>query len=168
MYKISDIYFNAVSYLHPVIKIENFSHTVKDMVAAIKKFAPEAEGIAFRGASGALVAMPICEKLQMLPMMVRKPNDGSHSGKQLEGGYCHSFIIVDDLVDTGTTVQSILSTIDKVYGGSNYKCLGVFCYYYNWNDGTPQKSIEDYRTGDEIQVYGTDGAAKSNKKRDIK
>lgn len=147
----------VTSYLKDALDINRFQKTVDDICAAIQKISPDVEGIAFRGSSGSLVAMSVCVKLGKFPMMIRK-QDGNHSCYTIEGVHCESFVIVDDLVCTGSTVRAIIDAIQKEYGGPHFICDGVFCYTYGYspkNDNYHSPVIGD---GENFPVYGTDGA----------
>jgi len=136
----NSIHFSSANYIRRAIHPGEFKTTLRGLARAIKTLTPDVEGIAFRGASGSLVAMPLCVLLKKMPMMIRK-QDGNHSGSIMEGGHCSNFVIVDDLVDTGSTVRVILDSIAQIYGGHYYECKGVFCYACDFQNGRPYKYI---------------------------
>lgn len=151
------------SYLADVLDISKFNKTVKQVCATIKRVAPDAEGIAFRGSSGSLIAMAVCAKLKKFPMLIRK-EDGNHSSYQIEGVHCKSFVIVDDLVCSGSTVRKILGTIDETYkkirargyGDTQptWECKGIICYSYIDRGTRPYHSSTDYE-GDDYLIYAS-------------
>ena len=122
-------------YLRRALDPAQYKRSIKNLCDAIKLHAPNAEAVAFRGASGALVGMAVCARLKLPPILVRKPKEGSHSCMKAEGAIgATNIVIVDDLISSGATVQAILDGImeqrkaswTKVDG--KIKCLGVFLY----------------------------------------
>lgn len=83
--------------------------------------------IVVRGVSGLLVGPYISAKLKQKFVVVRKPGDSAHCLDPVEGAKkVRDYIIVDDFVDTGATVNVIHSTMRDVYTRPNLR--GVFCY----------------------------------------
>lgn len=81
------------------------------------------QAIAYRGASGAALAYPLSMAFDVPVIHVRKPGENSHGsctegpGKEIE-----TYIIIDDLIDTGATVQAILGTLQGA------KCVSILLY----------------------------------------
>ena len=70
--------------------------------------------VVFRGYSGALIAPEIASRMKKHLLFVRKEGDDSHTSLTLEGHYTtERFLIVDDIVATGHTVNTILDTIAR-------------------------------------------------------
>jgi adenine/guanine phosphoribosyltransferase-like PRPP-binding protein len=87
-------------------------------VAASAKFlkTKDFEAIAFMGNSGALLAAPLALALRKPMILVRKPlkKETSHSYHLCEGfRVAKSYIIVDDFVQTGTTVNYIREQVKE-------------------------------------------------------
>ena len=86
---------------------------------------PKKLSIAFRGMSGAVVAPVLAYICDLGLIVVRKENDSSHSTRRVEGELAHDYIIVDDFISAGYTVDAIINAISKV---SEVRCLGVMTY----------------------------------------
>ena len=167
-------------YLEDVLDVNNFSKVVENTCAAIKLIAPKAEGIAFRGASGSLISMAICAKTKKKPMLIRKEKN-CHSLKKFEGYHCDSFVIVDDCVNSGATVRSILAAISETYCESIQttikRCKAILCYTYTYKG--QRKCNGDAMNGnhetlgtcekeDKVYYYGVRGAVDSLGIKNIK
>ena len=112
-------------YLVGAVKTDTRKYIVKRIVEKIKELNLDFDAIAFRGMSGAIIAPIVANELNKDLLMVRK-SDGNHSGFELEGNRnSQNYIIIDDLIATGKTINSILSVV-KNRTSSN--CLGIFLY----------------------------------------
>lgn len=155
------------SYLqHP---LTNWSDCVEQVAAAIKKSNIKFDAIAVRGTSGLLVGPGVAAKLGTNLIIVRKPNDSSH-GSVLEypnGFSSHikdylnnnlNYIIIDDLVSSGTTVRLIHSTIGKNEGWIR-KCVGIFLYSWTELDADVarcnHKIWSKHNFGYDVPLFGT-------------
>ena len=88
--------------------IKSFQHVLKDEVFG--KF----DGIACRGTSGLIVAPLLSYEFDLKMLVARKPNDGSHSHYKVEGhDDIKKYIVVDDFVSSGRTIEDIVTTITK-------------------------------------------------------
>jgi len=135
-------------YLQNVTTANNWRKVVSQLAKNIKAANLDFESIAFCGMSGALVAPTVAGRLGKTILMVRKDNDGSHSGCKLEGNpNTKNFIIVDDLLFTGSTINRIIETIRANDFTKDAKCVGIFLYNshrnHNFND-IPVKSFLIY------------------------
>lgn len=90
-------------------------------------------GIAFRGQSGSALAYPVAAKLKMPLILVRKNTESSHSSYKIEG--CtnkdvDNYIIIDDFISSGKTVNTIIREIDKYqsFCDNPAKCVGIVLY----------------------------------------
>jgi len=106
------------SYLHRFLGTKNYRRTILRFCRAIKASGLNFDAIAYRGQSGALIAAPVALFLKKHLILVRKEDECSHSSYSVEGctkNYCR-YIIVDDLISCGNTVQHIYSKVaDKLY-----------------------------------------------------
>jgi orotate phosphoribosyltransferase len=133
-------------YLGQVLNPGELVYTADNLVKLIQQSKVEFDSIAFRGMSGALIAPMIAAKMGKELIMVRKEGS-SHSMMAVEGyANCKAFIIVDDMVETGGTVQCICEKINRFCPGS--KAVGIFLYY---KDMCVPKAV-NFRGG-EIQVF---------------
>jgi len=86
--------------------------------------------IVFRGFSGAIVGPAVALRLGKSWALVRKVGDSSHSLRAVEGYILGKYVIIDDFIDTGETVNKIISTF------SNGLCAGVYLYNFTWLRGS--------------------------------
>jgi adenine/guanine phosphoribosyltransferase-like PRPP-binding protein len=81
------------------------------------------DAVAFCGISGALVAAPLALLYGVDLLGVREPEtSGSTYLGNGDYGRLKTYIIVDDCIVTGATVDHIKRTL------SSMSCVGVFCY----------------------------------------
>lgn len=103
-------------------------HVVDWVVDALLERTPTAQAIAFRGISGALVAPIVAYRLGLNVIPIRK-GEHSHGGathhkRALEATLVQRYVIVDDFIESGTTVREIVR--DRRVEGC--ECLGVLLY----------------------------------------
>lgn len=109
--------FSHCGYMSRAIEPKHVKRVLSRLVKLIRdwqKVNGPIDAIAFRGLSGSLMA-PLLSYRTGIPMIaVRKPNDGSHSYKPVEGAYVIDgrYIIVDDFIDSGATVKVIVDAIN--------------------------------------------------------
>lgn len=84
------------------------------------------DSIVVCGTSGLLVGPQVSEKLNKNITMVRKKNEKRYSPFIIEGAYPNQYVILDDLVCSGSTLKHILHNIKEEYPTS--KCVGVYMY----------------------------------------
>jgi len=149
---------NSSGYLGMALKMENIPVIVKALESMIRKASilRSFSSIAFRGMSGALIVPALALCLRKHITLVRK--EASHSNYAVEG--CvggKGFIIVDDLISTGDTIEKILQAIyqKNLENDSHFKpkdCRAVFlyrsfrksdihCRYYRGESFNEDKSI---------------------------
>jgi len=99
------------------------------MAKAIRKSGIEFDAIAFRGNSGALLASPLATLLKKHLILVRKNTADSHSYTTVEGCSKRNcrYIIVDDLIASGKTVQEIFCNISNEL--ESPVLVGIFMVY---------------------------------------
>jgi adenine/guanine phosphoribosyltransferase-like PRPP-binding protein len=82
--------------------------------------------------------------------VVRKENEQTHSASKVEASFKSrrnrtilNYIIVDDLIDSGATINNILANVEKTKLRTT--CLGIFLYNQYDNDyvGTFDPSSKD-------------------------
>jgi adenine/guanine phosphoribosyltransferase-like PRPP-binding protein len=95
-------------------------------VCDLRKISDQFDSIACCGISGLMVVPQIAELLDKHIVVIRKKNDKCYSEFPMEGVVPFRYIIVDDLVCSGSTIKYIKNTIyedcPKAY------CVGVYCY----------------------------------------
>jgi adenine/guanine phosphoribosyltransferase-like PRPP-binding protein len=116
--------FDHVYYFRVALHPEKINKMVPAIIAGIgMEKLEEIEAVAFMGNSGALLAPLVALYLGKTLIMVRKTTRGVHSSKLVEGDKgARKYIIVDDVVATGTTARKIMKRIKKWSGA---ECLGV-------------------------------------------
>jgi len=113
-------YLGMVYRLHRFIPI--FETTVKALKRLDKKTPFDA--IAFTGTSGAALAYPLSLRLKKPLISIRKGQ--SHFGRTFEGCLdAKSYLIIDDFIDGGATVNRILREVRKV---SKAVPMGIYLY----------------------------------------
>lgn len=120
------------SYVGSLLHPETFIKTIDALVAAaqiIQQHRPF-QAIAFTGMSGAMIGPALAARLGVGMLLVRKKHDRSHSDYQVEGTIeAQSFLIVDDLVSSGRTIDRMLLSIEKWgYNYNRMNCVGVLEY----------------------------------------
>lgn len=119
------------SYMDPKVfatKIEETSEVIADMYSK-----NEFDAVAFMGSSGAALAFHLAAKYKIPLIYVRKSGEKSH-GHAIESNSKKAvkrYLIVDDFVDSGKTIRTIVKKINKWC--ADYEILppsptGVFCY----------------------------------------
>ena len=133
------------SYLEDGLEKSSARKAIRGMKKLILKSNIEFDAIAYTGQSGALVAPTIAYLLNKHLIMVRKDVElsGSHSFNRVEG-YVNknepiNYIIIDDFVETGKTINTIHEKIADAAGNlpSNIILKGIFL----WNSWRRDKSI---------------------------
>jgi orotate phosphoribosyltransferase-like protein len=137
--------------------------TIKQIVRTIKKHYPEVQGIvSSSGISGSLLVVPVATELKSKFAIVRTKR--THSSCKVEGYYeIGGYVIIDDFIDSGTTVKQIIRKM-KVESELNYP-IGMVCY-------ADYRSFTHYCKFDKIcvplpvvSIHTPDNYRKSLKKR---
>lgn len=105
----------------------------KLMIKADKKFTKlikkeRIQAIAFSGSSGAALAFPLALRHELPVIYVRKAGEKSH-GYDVEfngEGSGLRYVIVDDFIDTGSTVERIYKKVQQK--DKTMVCVGAFLY----------------------------------------
>lgn len=86
------------------------------------------DAIAFTGMSGAIFAPRLASKMGKELLLVRKPNDDSHSCRIVEAssGKVTSYIVVDDFMSSGNTVDRIVKAVGDKF--PMIKLMGIYEY----------------------------------------
>jgi adenine/guanine phosphoribosyltransferase-like PRPP-binding protein len=121
----------ASSYMEPLHEPEVMRELVDRLCVKLVELREvvDFDVIAFRGMSGAAVCYPIQYKTGIPIINVRKPSEPSH-GCGVEGPIgleINRYIIVDDLIDTGVTIQSIIDALETRNIAAE-KCVGIVLY----------------------------------------
>lgn len=95
-------------------------------VCDLRKISDQFDSIVCCGTSGLMVVPQIAELLDKHIVVIRKPETKSYSGFAIEGVIPFRYVIVDDLVCSGSTIKFIKNTIHEECPKS--RCVGVYCY----------------------------------------
>ena len=109
-----------------VLNHKNRNKIIIKAVCDLRKIKDQFDSIACCGVSGLLVVAQIAELLEKHIVVIRKKNEKCYSDFPMEGVTPFRYIIVDDLVCSGYTIQHIKSTIYEDCPKAN--CVGVYCY----------------------------------------
>ena len=126
-------------------KVEGYIKLVMDHLENI----PPDVGLVFRGVSGMIVGIRVVDRTGRKYAIVRKPNDGSHSSRQVEGWVTAKYVIVDDFIASGGTIKAIVTAINQASRENMYnpsKCVGIITYHGS--------STCDFIRNNEIPLYG--------------
>jgi adenine/guanine phosphoribosyltransferase-like PRPP-binding protein len=126
-------------YLKSVYYLDKYKLSVRAAEKALRKFRKKQpfDTIAFSGTSGAAFAYPLSLRLNVPLICVRKGKD--HFFGTVEGRIdAKRIIIVDDFIDSGTTVKRIKREV-KRYSKKNFEFVGIYIY----NNTRDKYQVED-------------------------
>lgn len=124
-------------WLKPIHDPRELRRVINLVVAEIGKLDRRPQFLAVRGTSGTAIGGAVSLVSDLPLVVVRKEDDNSHAkhygtvqGMRGTGGL---YIIVDDLVDSGTTVREIVAAIkrDHEHNSDSYtptECIAVILY----------------------------------------
>jgi len=123
----------TTDYLQVIFDPTQFLDTIKLAAKSIKAWNKKQplgfEAIAFTGVSGAALAFPLAAKLNVPLLCVRKPKESTHSFYPVEGYLAaERYIIVDDFIDYGDTINFIVRAISEQSTATFAKCIGIYQY----------------------------------------
>lgn len=140
-------------YLHTILNAEGLRLTIPPLQKLIEKHAGEFETIVVRGMSGALVAPILAMNMHKNMVIIRKDKHEGHSGLEVEGPKkIGKFIIIDDLVSTGSTISVILTTLSNTQAMQFDPQLnqGIFLYSDYVSESSGSKTFhykKEHETG---------------------
>ena len=145
-------------YLHNVLTPGRLTQTVNRVIRLIARSKVKFDAIAFRGMSGALIAPQVASHFSVPLLMIRKNKNNSHSRLTIEGKAVKKYIIVDDCISSGKTMEIIVDAVRRFgeYNGGwskdDIKCQGIFLY--SPSEGEYKYWYYDIAANDEgIRVY---------------
>src|SRR5579885_145290 len=109
-------------YLDRVYRVNQFTKTVEKAAKTLRSFRRKHpfDAIAFTGTSGAAIAYPLSYLLGVPLICVRKSTRDNHFGYKIEGCMtAENYIIVDDFIESGSTVNKVRKSINDEYWKSN-------------------------------------------------
>lgn len=95
-------------------------------VCDLRKLKDQFDSIVCCGISGLVVAPQISEILNKHLVIIRKPNEKCYSEFPMEGVTPFRYVIVDDLICSGSTIKHIKNTIYE--DTPKARCVGLYCY----------------------------------------
>lgn len=121
----------ASDYLWPVLRPDAREKVVKGFIRYLKRVMKKQnlkfDTVVCRGTSGLLVAPIIAHMLNKHLIVSRKPKEDSHSSDSVEGYRTPKrYIIVDDLICRGDTVNNILRHMEECRPEA--ECVAIFLY----------------------------------------
>ncbi|WP_156161939.1 phosphoribosyltransferase [Nocardia vulneris] len=82
------------------------------------------------GLSGALMIPTLARALSVEFLLIRKPNDGSHARSNCEGRLGEKWLFVDDLIESGNTLQRVYQEVGKAAAERRHATGFVGAYLY--------------------------------------
>lgn len=100
---------------------------INETVDRLTELYNDFDTIACCGTSGLLVVPRVCEILKKNILIVRKKKEKRYSPFSYEGAVPKNYVIVDDLICSGSTIKHIINTIQEDCPTSN--CIGVYIFF---------------------------------------
>lgn len=125
----------ATSYLHNVLSASDLAACVE--TAKKRLTGLDFDHIAVTGNSGTLFGGALAVAMQKDLILVRKPTVNSHASAFVEhtiyDNALHRYVIVDDFVESGRTIQVINTAIDRdaALTRQTLKHVGTYLYKYD-------------------------------------
>lgn len=146
------------SYLKFVYDQNLYSKIIDEMINLILDLEIDYDAIAFSGQSGSALAYPLSLKLNKPLINIRKKETKSHYSDVIEGIIdFNNYIIVDDLILDGNTINYIVSNINTL--DCKPTCKGIFLFkrslISNFHSGIIGKHIPIYSLQYEYWVNDT-------------
>lgn len=134
------------SYLSSAISGKNLAIALQKSIEMLTEFGLDRfDSIAFRGMSGALLAPALCAALGKDVIIVRK-DDGSHSSHKVEGNsLCDRYIIVDDFISSGQTVNITMDMI-KEFLNHDAEPAAILLYMSGYDNGKKHTHVNGSET----------------------
>ena len=121
-------YIQGASHTCHVLNHKERNKIIIKAVCDLRKISDSFDSIACCGVSGLMVVPQIAELLNKNIVVVRK-GERCYSEFRTEGVAPFRYIILDDLICSGSTVKHIKKILKDEYYRSN--CVGVYCYLPN-------------------------------------
>jgi adenine/guanine phosphoribosyltransferase-like PRPP-binding protein len=121
-------YIQGASHTCHVLNHKERNKIIIKAVCDLRKIADSFDSIACCGVSGLLVVAQVAELLNKNIIVVRK-GEQCYSEFRTEGVAPFRYIILDDLICSGSTVKHIKKVLKHEYSRSI--CMGVYCYLPN-------------------------------------
>ncbi len=109
-----------------VLNHKNRNSVIIKAVCVLRKISNQFDSIACCGASGLLVVPQIAELLEKNIVLIRKKGDKCYSDFPMEGVTPFRYVIIDDLICSGSTIKHIKYTINE--DSPRARCVGSYFY----------------------------------------
>lgn len=119
-------YIQGASHTCRVLNHKVRNKIIIKAVCDLRKISDNFDSIVCCGTSGLMVAPQVCEILDKHIVVVRKPDTKSYSDFFMEGVMPFRYVIIDDLICSGSTIRLIKNTIYEE--SPRARCIGVYCY----------------------------------------
>lgn len=131
-------------YLTPIFDKILFGEVVDSAIANLSKWGEHKfDAIACTGISGLAVAAPVSYILDKYLIVVRKQIEDSHSAFNVETSILNgNYIIIDDFIETGTTINDIILNINGL-SSNDLNLVGIYTYYRHLNNTQTLKDFDD-------------------------
>lgn len=130
-----------------VLNHKNRNKIIIKAVCDLRKIKDSFDSIVCCGISGLMVVPQIAELLDKHIVVIRKHGDKCYSEFPMEGVTPFRYVIVDDLVCSGSTIKHIIRTVHE--DCPKAKCVGVYCYIPDecaYTEKTVKLFERDFRT----------------------
>lgn len=118
-------YIQGSSHTSLILNHKTRNKIIIRAVCNLRKIINDFDSIACCGISGLMVVPQIAELLDKHIVVIRK-HERSYSSFKIEGVSPYRYIIIDDLICSGSTVRRIKNLIKEEIPMA--KCVGVYCY----------------------------------------
>jgi len=120
---------NHSYYLANVINPKKRRQTIRKACRTLREIPQKFSVIAATGLSGTIVAVACADRLDKGIAIVRKPDEKCHgnvveSGRKRGQGF--RYIIIDDVIESGETVDRVMNMIESDNPGS--KCVAILLH----------------------------------------
>lgn len=116
------------SHLVNVLDPTHRTDTIDYLKETISPYKDKFDAIVVCGASGMLAGVTIADYFQKDIILVRKPDDDSHSLLLVEGVKPGRYIIIDDLISSGKTL-TLMNMAMQVHCQYS-ECVGIVLYHH--------------------------------------
>lgn len=121
-------------YAHAWLDPRELSATLEAAVVFLSTL--DFDAIAFRGNSGAVYASPLAIRLNKSLILVRKDTTSTHSSALVEGDKAaRTYLIVDDFIASGETVQIIRKEVKRFAPETKYLGTLEMRAFLSWMRG---------------------------------
>jgi orotate phosphoribosyltransferase len=123
-------FIECSSYSENIFHTDKFQNVVARTVVKVCQLHKllQFDAIAIRGNSGAAVGWPV-SYITGIPIVLIRKGEKTH-GRDMEGpdSRIDRYLILDDFIETGTTVRSMIDEFSKRRVLGNSDCVGVLLY----------------------------------------